>query len=225
MTKLNLRKIQPLSCSACVMALLFTTGLLSTKPVFGAIMNFNFLETSTGVVLTGDGSFNLDGLVGPITTPQRGGFLSGSGDLGVGPSGTVDVYSLDSDALSIPESLDVRLPGVGGARNTFGLADEDAGDAFGLMSGVVGDATDLMIYLPQGYVSGEPLSGSVTFPNSTLADLRLTPGQGSIAWAGHDGSFGANSVRYSVTPLPEPGSFVALAPALIGLIFLRKRQS
>lgn len=54
--------------------------------------------------------------------------------------------------------------------NTPGTA--DTGDRVGIQAGTSGD----VVYLPSGYVSGNPISGTATFAGETLASLNLNPG-------------------------------------------------
>ncbi|MGA3066494.1 MAG: PEP-CTERM sorting domain-containing protein [Tepidisphaeraceae bacterium] len=58
-----------------------------------------------------------------------------------------------------------------------------------------------VLYLPVGYVSGDALSDSSTFANSTLASLGVTPG--SYAWTWGSGST-ADSFRLDISNGPAP---------------------
>lgn len=74
-----------------------------------------------------------------------------------------------------------------------------------------------LIYAPNNYVQGDPLSGSMTFNGTDLATMGLT--------AGDSGYFegGGNRVDFSVQAVPEPSSlFLIGAAGLTGLIRRRR---
>jgi PPE-repeat protein len=114
----------------------------------------NFIATidqvGTDVVVTGSGTIDLTGLsflFGGIATP---GISPNTGSLSVGPSASVDAYS----GISGPASFD-----SGG----FTFANGGSGDVVGVQG--------LLLLVPQGYVSGNPLSGTATYDNATFASL------------------------------------------------------
>jgi hypothetical protein len=79
-------------------------------------------------------------------------------------------------------SLGRLYRGVAGPLN-FGpgdpsTADQSAGDIVELYAGI----GNQQLYVPVGYVSGDPLSNSSVYLNSTFASLGLTPGAYVYSW-------------------------------------------
>jgi len=82
--------------------------------------------------------------------------------------------------------------------------------------------------VPQGYVSGNALTDSMTFNNATLASLGVTPGTYVWSW----GSGLANQdFTLQIGAVPDDGSTVSLLGcallgcALLGLVALRRKLS
>jgi len=116
-------------------------------------------ETVTGVVLFYQGSINLDGF--PVAGKSKGGkggeIAPNEGRIrrGAGTSSTYDV-----------------LPGNGrqfGSGSSMSATGE-SGDEFALAS-----EPDGILELPSGYVSHDPISGSIEFLGESLASLGITP--------------------------------------------------
>jgi hypothetical protein len=85
--------------------------------------------------------------------------------------------------------------------------------------------------LPQGYVSGSPLSDTSTYDAETLASLGATPGTYVWTWgsAAADDTF-TLQIGPAVPVVPEPSSFALLGGGLglLGLISVgtfRRRSS
>ena len=73
------------------------------------------------------------------------------------------------------------------------------------------------LYVPQGYVSGDPLSDTSTYINQTFASLGVTPGTYEWIWGtGSDKNFTLD-IEAPVPPVPEPPSLALLAAAVAGL--------
>ena len=70
--------------------------------------------------------------------------------------------------------------------------------------------------LPEGYVSGSPLSGTLTFASATFASLGITPG--SYVY-----SLPNDTVTVKFGTAPEPGTLALLGLGLAGLVATRKR--
>jgi len=66
------------------------------------------------------------------------------------------------------------------------------GDQFGVGGSAYGVSTGPIIFVPLGYMSNTPLSGTATFLNTTLSDLGLLPG----------------TYKYTWSPAVEPGALV-----------------
>ncbi len=70
--------------------------------------------------------------------------------------------------------------------------------------------------VPPGYTSGDPLSGTATWPGTTFAGLGLTPGIYTWTWgSGADAdSFVVDIGVPLVTPIPEPSTLLVAGMAL-----------
>lgn len=126
-------------------------------------------------------------------------FLPISGHLVVGPTPniTTDIYSSIND----PSSL-------GPGTTSFG-ATSGSGDRFGITP------TAGFSRVPQGSVSGSPLSATNTYASTTILGLGLTPGTYSSTWGtGPTADF--FTVQIGVTAIPEP-SPLALAGVAVGM--------
>lgn len=88
-----------------------------------------------------------------------------------------------------------------------------SGSSFGIEAGAINQ-----LYLPAGYISGTPISGAVTFENTTVASLGMN--LGTYVWAWERDGFGARDSA-TFTIVPEPA-----VPALLGLgaVFLVARR-
>ena len=168
----------------------------------------NFIATidqvGPNVVVTGSGTIDLTGLsflFGGTATPS---ISPNTGSLSVGPSASVDAYS----AISGPASF-----GTGG----FTFANGGSGDVVGVQG--------LLLLVPQGYVSGNPLSGTATYDNATFASLGVTPG--TYLWSWGTGLPNQNfTLIIGGVGVPDGGSTVSLLGfALLGLVALRRKLS
>jgi hypothetical protein len=93
-------------------------------------------------------------------------------------------------------------------------ADSFTGDAFGFSTQSPG-----FLYAAADYTAGTPFSGSLTFNNTSITDLGLTPGDsGSFTSAG-------GTINYTVA-VPEPATVSMLAASCLaaGLGFVRRRR-
>ena len=78
----------------------------------------------------------------------------------------------------------------------------------------------LPLLVPQGYVSGNPLSGTATYDNATFASLGITPGTYTWTWG-----TGVDSFTLQIGPagVPDAGSTIGLLfLSLIGLFGLNR---
>jgi hypothetical protein len=177
----------------------------------GAALIIDVSQVGGNVVATGSGTIDLTGLInyGPNSI-----FYSNAGTIPdialiyVGPSGTLDAYGGASGPTSFGTLFYEPAPSSG------------TGDIFGVQGN--GQSSGSYIDVPAGYVSGSPLSGSMTYDNTTIASLGLTPGTYTYTWgSGPD----ADSLTVNIASVPEPSSLImAGAAALAGLgLWIRRR--
>jgi hypothetical protein len=157
-------------------------------------------QVGANVVATGSGTIDLTGLTYYDTFYTNAGTFPGIALIYVGPSGTLDSYGGASGPTSFGSGGDTGLS-------------SGTGDIFGVQGN--GQSIGSYIDVPTGYVSGSPLSGSMTFDESTIASLGLTPGTYTYTWgSGAD----ADSLTVNIASVPEPSSLImAGAAALAGL--------
>jgi hypothetical protein len=147
-------------------------------------------QVGTNVVGTGSGTIDLAGLT--FVEPA---FLVA----GVNPliaafntaNGPIDIYS------------GVRGPRSFGGGFGFFIANSSSGDVVSIY-GFAG-----MLRVPQGYLTGNPLSGSFTFNNATFASLGITPGTYTWTWGtgAHADSF---TLQIGPAGVPDAGSTLSL---------------
>ena len=96
------------------------------------------------------------------------------------------------------------------------MADFGSGD-FVVMQGF-----QSLLAVPQGYVSGNTLTDSMTFNNATFASLGLTPS--TYVWSWGDGANQRFTLRIGVAGVPDGGTTISLLGfALIGLAAFRRK--
>lgn len=165
-------------------------------------------QAGSDVVATASGSIDLTGLT--FQYSSSGGandVVASQATIAFKNGGTIDVYS----GITGPSSF-------GSGSITF--ASSQTGDVFG----VIGYMNN--IQLPGGYVSGAVLSSTLTWDNTTLAALGVTPGTYTWTWGSGDH---ADSVTLyaGVTPpteAPEPGSVLLLSAGFAGFAGLTLRK-
>jgi hypothetical protein len=76
-------------------------------------------------------------------------------------------------------------------------------------------------WVPTGETSGTPLSGTLTFDNTTLALLGLTSGTYTYTWGtGPE----ADSFTVNIGAVPEPSTWAMLLPGFAGIGFMAYRR-
>jgi hypothetical protein len=171
-----------------------------------------FIETITqvgsNVVVAGSGTLNLSGLTYDESfTGQYPFIFPNLPAIVTGAKGSVDAYGHVGEFTTAPTSL-------GSGSST--LASSGNGDVVGI------EISEL--YVPEGYVSGDPLSGSSTYDDATFSSLGFTPGY--YVWSWGDGDSLTLSVG-TVSPTPEPTAFALFGPGILGLaglIGVQRRQ-
>jgi len=186
------------------------TSLFSFQPAQAYTVTLE--QVGANVVANGSGPINLTGLTfdgtasGGTTgiTPNLGGIFTGP------TSGLMaDIY------------LGVSGPSNFGSGNAT-LASSGSGDLVGLFG------TGGSLSVPAGYVSGNPLSDSMTFDNATIHSLGLRPGTYTWTWGTGTG-IGNQFFTVQIvgpTTVPDGGSTVSLLGfALLGLAAFRRKLS
>ena len=184
------------------------TSLFSVQPAQAFTITLE--QMGANVVANGSGAINLSGLGSPsLYTPGSTGLWASNGFIETGaPPTFLDGYQ-----------------GFTGGPTSFGSGGFNVANTFsGDFVGIWGEPTFYgapTLWVPNGYVSGAALSDSMTFFNSTIASLGLTPGTYVWSWGdGRDQNF-TLIIRGSV---PDGGSTVCLLGcALLGVVSLRRR--
>jgi len=102
----------------------------------------------------------------------------------------------------------------------FTLASSGTGDRFGIL----GDGN--FIVVPDGYVSGDPLSATSVYAGQTLKSLGVTPGTYVWTWgAGVNADSFTLEIKPAPAPVPEPVSLSLLGVAAAGLGVRRWRRT
>ena len=148
-------------------------------------------------------------------------------------SGSLDLTGMTSAGLYtaanpyIDPSQGVFGTGAGGAYQD-GYLQQVSGAAFGaggptVATATSGDAVFLWglgtnLWLPDGYASGDALSGTVTFGGSSFTSLGVDPGDHVFTLASGD----TLTVSFNTT-VPEPGDLALVALGLSALGLARRR--
>ncbi len=168
---------------------------------------FNIQETTTGVELTGSGSFHFGIGFSVQDTPAGESMFPSFGLLEVGP--TVPKFGIFQNAIT-------SGPGSFGP-GSFAIGGTSSGDTFGFT------ANQKHVKLPFNYVSGAHLSGQTTWAGATLTSLGVTPGQ--YNWTTVSGGIN-DSIRLNVSAVPEasPLTLGAITAAVAGLVTYYRRR-
>ena len=184
--------------TACGVAALF--ALLFCSPAYAAF-TLTITQSGGNVVTSGSGSFNLIALtLGQAGVPQPG----------ITPDyGTIYVGSV---------SRDQPYSGITGP-TSFGTGGySGAGVMSGSYTGVEGISSQL--WVPIGYASGNALSGTATYQNTSFATLGINPGSYVYTWG-----TGANADSFTINAgVPEPSTWALLGLGA-GVVALRWRQA
>ena len=186
------------------------TSLFSVQPAQAFTITLE--QIGSNVVATGTGAINLTGLT--LSGPGAGGLPLVQANNGIIQIGAAnhpisDAYS----GFTGPTNF-----GVG----TQFLANIGSGDFVALIQGIAFGGVGDVLFVPHGYVSGAPLSDSMTFNNATFASLGVTPGTYVWTW----GTTGLANQNFTLiigrAGVPDGGTTVSLFSfALLGLAVLR----
>ena len=199
-----------LTAIRCSLMFLVTAAPFSIQPAQGFTMTLQ--QVGSNVVANGSGAFNLSGLTG---AGNIDGGLSGVrasiGFIGIHPVGGL-----------LPSYVGFTGPTSFGSSGHLFVADASNGNSVAI-SGLMG-----ILVVPVGYVSGNPLTNTMTFNNATLDSLGVTPG--TYVWTWGTGLANQNFTlqigSLGVPGVPDGGSTVSLLGfALFGLAALRRKLS
>jgi hypothetical protein len=165
-----------------------------------AAVTIDFSESGGDVIATASGTLNTNSFAAVGSSYSPGGSVSGSNcQITVGDAAEkVDFAFIDIDTGFTNNNNDLCSTSQIGFAASSG-----SGDLVGLSSvkkiepGGFDDSGDFdMIILPGGYVSGDPISGSSTWSDTSLAGLQLIPGTYVYTWGS---GVGADSLTINVS--------------------------
>lgn len=182
----------------CMTAALVLLAVGSARA--NSIFTVTFAQVGPNVVATGSGTIDLTGLTSFGSSYFNNELYPTNGILGVGPSGTIDLYTGESGPFSF-----------GGGSVSY--PSSASGDSVFLEDFGIG------IDVPHDYLSGSSLSSSATFDGATIASLGLTPGIYTWTW-----DSGANSFVVQVPSAPEPSSFLLFGVGLVAGLWRARKQ-
>jgi hypothetical protein len=148
-------------------------------------------QNGKDVVANGAGSFNLTALSGPGAGFALPGVEANIADVLIGAAGTVDTYN----GFTGPTSFG---PGA-----TLNSPTSESGQTVGLIGG------DNILFVPHAYHSGDQMSSSATWSNTTISNLGLTSGTYTWRW-GTEANADDLVVQIGPTAVSAPGG-LALA--------------
>ena len=168
-------------------------SFLVLQPSQGAVL-LRVEQVGSDVQVSGSGSALTTELIGTGSTFSWTSSLTDA-QIYAGPlainDGNVNLYSGVVGPLVFGGDPGVyELPDLAGS----------VGDLFGINANDGNGFPQLV--LPAGYISGTSLSGTSSFPNLSLAQIGLTPGQVSTGSWGSGAN--ADSLRLEVVPAPAP---------------------
>jgi hypothetical protein len=161
-------------------------------------------QVGSNVVATGSGAIDLTGLSFQGNTTNGGGVNPSFADISTGPPSPV--------TTSIFQGF-IGPKSFGGGGTTF--ANSGSGDLVDLLG------ADNLLFVPEGYVSDNPLSDTSTYDNQTFASLGATPGTYEWTWGtGPNQNVTLNIEALGAPiPIPEPSSVLLFALSF-GLVML-----
>lgn len=195
-----------------LMAIVATLVLIVAGPSTqaSAAVNVTAYEVGDSVVFDGSGAFEPSGLSYVVTAFSSGSLVRAN------PAevmlGGVDTVGIDVYGSTAGRFL-VRPANLGESTSTL-FAGSSFGDRFGVTVGFA-DPSESFLNVPEGYLWGAPLSGSMTFSGTTLQDLGLAHGEYTWFVDGYGGPIEMLTLRV----VPEPSTLVlgALSVAALGL--------
>ena len=189
--------------AALGMAMLIGGGLY-VSPVVAAGYVVTLEQVGSNVVATGNGAIDLTGLSFQGNTTVFAGLNPSFADISTGPS----LFLQDTSSF-----LGLMGPtSFGGGGTTF--ASSGSGDPVEVLG------SGHLLYVPEGYVSGNPLSDTSTYDNQTFASLGVTPGTYEWTWGtGPNQNCTLDIEALGAAAVPEPSVPATIATGLFGMGF------
>ena len=181
-------------------------ALCTAADTASAALIINIQQSGSNVVVMGAGTMNIAGMF--FTGSFAPGSISSTLSP-IGPSVIVAALPVTSSSwyqgpISIPQSFGIGsgvFPSVG------------FGDQFGVGGGT--------LFVPVGYISGSPLSGTSIYAGASFASLGITPGT-TRTWTWGSGA-NTDSATVTISPVPEPTTLALGATAGLMLFGSRRR--
>jgi hypothetical protein len=209
-----------------VVAITAVSLAVAIQPAEAGLL-FMFEQVGPDLVVTGSGSINTTGTSSSTSAIGVSGFRNNttgyiSLKTGAG-SPQPDVYNVLWTNLS-GTTFGSTLSAPNQNPSSFNLVtgSTTSGDNFGfsVRQGPAFNGSNNSLWIPQGYVSGSPLSGTITFANTTLAQFGLTLGQSGTLQA----SMPAGTETITLLVVPEPTSVVVAGCSFVGIAALLRRR-
>jgi PEP-CTERM motif len=183
-----------------VAAIALLAGLSSQTQ---AAFTITIQQVGSNLVATGSGSINLTGISSNgfgFDTPHIAGAFA-SADVGA-----------TGNNISYGTTFTGGVPSFG---DQFSIGETSGtGDWVGI------DGQFGQLYLPPGYVSGNPLAGTGVYVGQSISSMDLVPG--SYTWSWGTGPT-ADSFTVNIIGVPEPSSIV-LGALGVGLLAIARRR-
>jgi hypothetical protein len=204
-----IRSVRPLHQHVRLLTLAISRTAATVTAARASTIALTLSEVGPDVLATASGSIDLDDLTFAGGGPTFSIVIPALGTAVVGASGGFfDEYS----GVSGPASF-------GPGAITFATA--GTGDFVGVQ------AVNNYLFVPDGYVSDAPLSGTATYAGQTFATLGLTPGTYVYTYGAAEDA-GTITVNIGeVVSAPEPTSLLLFGPGALGVIarmWRRKQQ-
>jgi len=179
-----------------------------------AAVTVSVIESGGDVVFTASGTLNITELVPFSTVSGTAGaalFYYDANEslwsIGANPSGLVSVDQYTGFSRTGNALLTTDPPVL--------FADSGTGDRFGI------DEGSGILLVPENFISGSSITGTVVYENQTLASLSISPGTRQWDWGS---GLNADSVTLTATAIPEPSSAALLGLFCLSLVFMRSRH-
>jgi hypothetical protein len=198
-------------CSSLTRLAVPTTAIALALFAAGAA-RADFIVTLTqegsNVVAAGSGEIDLTGLRLIYTHLETASLQPIAAITGVGP-----LSALDDEFVGTFSGPATFGPGLG-----FTAPNTGSGDLVIMNNFILGPG----LFVPHGYISNSPLSGSSTWDSATFSSLGVTPGTYEWTWGS-----GVNQ-NFVLDAVPEPSLLKPLAVILfgwLGLTIARRRKA